>query len=116
MSVKTDNIYGRIVISDHTIEKFISRVTVESYGIVRFVCKNAFDSIVNFFSFKSGSKGVKVRTKGDRIGIEVSVIVKYGVSIGAVTESLKETIKYKTERFTGMIVDYIDVNVIGVER
>ena len=46
----------------------------------------------------------------------MSIIVKYGVSIKAVVEALKESIKYKVERFTGMIVDTINVNVMGVKR
>ena len=42
-------------------------------------------------------------------------MMKYGVSINAVAESLKEAIKYKVEKFTGMIVDTVNVNVIGVK-
>ena len=47
--------------------------------------------------------------------IDVNVIIKYGVSINAVAESLKEGVKYKVEKFTGMIVDTVNVNVIGVK-
>ena len=54
-------------------------------------------------------------TNGDRIYIDVSVIVKYAVSINAVAESLKESVKYRVEKFTGMIVDTVNVNVIGVK-
>ena len=51
---------------------------------------------------------------GNRIYIDLAVVVKYGVSIKAVVEALKESVKYKVERFTGMIVDTINVNVTGV--
>lgn len=54
-------------------------------------------------------------TSGDRIFIDVYVVIKYGVSINAVAESLKEGIKYKVEKFTGMIVDTVNVNIIGVK-
>lgn len=54
-------------------------------------------------------------TNGDRIFIDVNVIIKYGVSINAVAESLKEGVKYKVEKFTGMIVDTVNVNIIGVK-
>jgi uncharacterized alkaline shock family protein YloU len=57
---------------------------------------------------------VQVRANGDRIYIDLAVVVKYGVSIKAVVEALKESVKYKVERFTGMIVDTINVNVTGV--
>ncbi len=43
------------------------------------------------------------------------VIIKFGVSIKAVCESLKEAVKYHVEKFTGMIVDTVNVNVIGVK-
>ena len=41
-----------------------------------------------------------------------TVVVKYGVSIDAVADSLKEAVKYKVERFTGMIVNTVNVNVV----
>lgn len=115
MSAKTNNIYGKIVITDRTVERFVSHIAVDCYGIVEFVSKNLFDSLISLFRFGKGVKGIRVRSDGDRIFIDVSVIVKYGVSIKAVVEALKESVKYKVERFTGMIVDSIDVNVVGVK-
>lgn len=116
MAVKTNNIYGKITISDRTIERFVSRVSMDCYGIVEFVPKNLLETVVNFLKFGTNVCGVKVRSSGDRMMIDVSVIVKYGVSIKAVVESLKESIKYKVERFTGMLVDTINVTVMGVKR
>ena len=114
MSVKTNNIYGKITISDKTIEKFVAYVATDFYGIVEFSHVSKIKSLISFFKFGSDFKSVKVRSYGDRIYIVVSVVVKYGVSIKAVVEALKESIKYKVERFTGMIVDTINVNVTGV--
>ena len=116
MSVKTNNIYGKIVISDKTIERFISHVAMDCYGIVEFSSRNLPDSIISFLKFGTKVKGVKVRSSGDRIYVDLSVIVKYGVSIRAVVEALKESVKYKVERFTGMIVNNINVKVMGVKE
>lgn len=115
MSVRTNNIYGKIVISDKTIEKFISNVAMDCYGIVEFSANGWFDSVISLLSIGKDTKGVKVRSFGDRIFIDLAVIVKYGVSIKAVVEALKESVKYKVERFTGMIVDTINVKVTGVK-
>lgn len=115
MSVKTNNIYGKIIISDRTIEKFVSHISMDCYGIVEFSSRNFFDSFLSFFKKKKGLVGVKVRSAGDRVNIEVAVIVKYGVSIKAVAEALKESLKYKVERFTGMLVDTINVKIMGVK-
>jgi uncharacterized alkaline shock family protein YloU len=116
MSAKTNNIYGRIAISDKTIAKYVSHVAMDCYGIVEFVHANLIDSAISFFRFGHEVKGIKVHSYGDRIYIDLSVVVKYGVSIKAVVEALKESVKYKVERFTGMIVDTINVKVIGVKQ
>lgn len=116
MSVKTNNIYGKITISNRTIGKFVAHVARDCYGIVEIIPNNFYDKFTGFFRFRQKVKSVKVRGAGDRIFIDISVIVKYGVSIKAVVESLKESIKYKVERFTGMICDTINVNVAGVRR
>ena len=84
--------------------------------IVAFVPSSFWDRIVGFFRFRTYVAGVKVRTEGDRIFINVAVVVKYGVSIKAVVDALKTSIKYRVEKFTGMIVDTMNVKVMGVER
>lgn len=114
MSVKTNNIYGKITISDKTIERFVSHTAMDCYGFVSFASKNLADSVIGFLKFGTNVKGVNVRSNGDRIFIDMSIIVRYGISIKAVVEALKESVKYKVERFTGMIVDTINVSVMGV--
>ena len=115
MAVKTNNIYGKITISEKTIEKFVSHIATDCYGIVAFSRYNAFSSFIGFIKSGSKFKSVKVRANGDRIYIDLAVVVKYGVSISAVADSLKEAVKYKVEAFTGMIVSTVNVNVIGVK-
>lgn len=111
MSVNTNNAYGKISISDLAIAKVASHTAMESYGIVEMVSRRFTDSLKK----DSAGKGIKVTTSGNRIYVDVYVIMKYGVSINAVAESLKEAIKYKVEVFTGMIVDTVNVNVLGIK-
>ena len=115
MSVNTSNAYGQISISDLAIAKVASHTALESYGIVEMVSRRFTDSLAQLLKKESGGKGVKITTSGNRIYIDVYVIIKYGVSINAVAESLKEQVKYKVEKFTGMIVNTVNVNVIGVK-
>ncbi|MCI8476042.1 MAG: Asp23/Gls24 family envelope stress response protein [Clostridia bacterium] len=115
MSVNTSNVYGKISISDSAIAKVAKNAALECYGIVDTVSSKLTDSIGELFKKQPDGRGVKVVTNGDRIYIDVSVIVKYAVSINAVAESLKESVKYRVEKFTGMIVDTVNVNVIGVK-
>ncbi|MBO7187317.1 MAG: Asp23/Gls24 family envelope stress response protein [Clostridia bacterium] len=116
MSVKTNNVYGRISISNATIAKFVSHVGMDSYGIVEFAEFGFLDKIAGIFKPHSITKGVKVSAVGDRIGIDVYIVAKYGVSIRAVAEALKESIKYKVEKFSGMLVGHVNVNIIDVRK
>ncbi len=115
MPVTTSNIYGKISISDDAIAKVVTHAALECYGIVEMVSRKLSDSISHLFGRDSDTKGVKVTTSGDRIYVDVYVIIKYGVSISAVADSLKNAVKYKVEEFTGMIVDTVNVNIIGVK-
>ena len=54
-------------------------------------------------------------TVDNKIYIDLYVILKYGVSIIAVADSLKRTVKYSVEEFTGMIVDSVNVSVLGIK-
>lgn len=115
MSVNTNNAYGKISISDLAIAKVASQATMESYGVVKTVARRFTDSLAEFLKKDVGGRGVRVSSSGNRIYIDVYVVVKYGVSINAVAESIKEIVKYKVEYFTGMIVDTVNINVIGVK-
>lgn len=114
MSVNTSNIYGKISISDKAIAKVALKATLDCYGIVDTVSNKLKDSISGLLKFDR-SKGVKVTTLDDRIYIDIFALIKFGVSISAVAESLKESVKYAVENFTGMIVDTVNVNIVGVK-
>lgn len=114
MSVNTNNIYGKISISDEAVARVAEHAALDCYGIVELVNKRFTDNISGLFK-KGGTCGVKVSTDGDRIHISLYVVVKFGVSISAVSNSLKEAVNYNVEKFTGMLVDTVNVNVVGVK-
>ena len=114
MSVNTHNSYGNISISDLAIAKVASHTAMESYGIVEVASRRLGHNLSAILK-KAIGKGIKISTSGNRIYVDAYVVIKYGVSINAVAESLKEAIKYKVEAFTGMVVDTVNVNVVGVK-
>ena len=113
MSLITNNAYGKISTSALAISKVASRTAMESYGIVEMAGKKSGG--VDIFKRSKGGKGIKVTFSANRIIVDAYVVIKYGVSIAAIAESLKEAIKYRVETFTGMIVDMVNVNVVGVK-
>ncbi|HEY8424094.1 MAG TPA: Asp23/Gls24 family envelope stress response protein [Clostridia bacterium] len=115
MSVHTTNAYGKISVTEEAIAQVAGYTALDCYGVVDLVSKRLSDHIAELFKRHSVSKGVKVITNGDRIFIDLYVILKYGVSIEAVAESIKKSVKYNVEKFTGMVVDSLNVNVVGVK-
>lgn len=113
MAVSTSNIYGNISISDEAIARVASHAALDCYGIVELVSPKLKDTISDLFN--KGVKGIKVNTTGDKIYIDIFAIIKFGVSISAVAESLKQSVKYQVEKFTGMIVHTVNVNIHGVK-
>lgn len=114
MSVNTTNGYGRISISEEAIAQIAGQSALECYGIIDLLSNRFSDSVAGFFkkTQKATGKGVRVLCNGDRIFIDLYVVMKYGLSIEAVAEALKKTVKYDVEKFTGMIVDTINVNIV----
>jgi len=55
-----------------------------------------------------------VSTQGDRVFIDLFIIVEYGVSINTVAKNVIERAKYNVENLTGMTVEQVNVTVHGV--
>ena len=48
---------------------------------------------------------------GDKVDIDLFIIVEYGISISAVAAAIIETVKYKVEHYTGIPVGRVNVCV-----
>ena len=114
MTVDTNNYYGNISISDNSIKVVAGCAALDCYGVVDLVSRSLKDSAQELFRKDAFSKGIKINHIDNRIFIDVYCILKYGVSISAVAESLRRTVKYSVENFTGMLVDAVNVHVVGV--
>ena len=114
MAVQTHNIFGKISITDEAIASIAAHTALDCYGVIDLVSKGLGASLKELSNRKKLSKGVKVFTYENRISLDLFVILKYGVSISAVADSLKKSVKYSVEQFTGMIVEAVNINIVGV--
>ncbi|MCL2630832.1 MAG: Asp23/Gls24 family envelope stress response protein [Firmicutes bacterium] len=114
MALNTQNIYGNISISDDAVSVIASRVAKEVYGIVDLAPRRLSDSILIMLGKVPIAKGAKVTTMGNRVFVDLYVILKDGVNKDAVIESLKSAVEYNIEHQTGMRVKSVAVHVVGV--
>lgn len=115
MALNTSNLYGKIHVTDDAIRTVAGATALESYGIY-----GLHGKVHELTAGKNISKGtfkraVRVDTKDNRIYIEINVILKYGITIDAVAETVRSAIKYNVESFTGMSVECININVLGIK-
>ncbi len=113
MKLTTFNSFGKISISKKAISKVAAVSVMECVGVVGLVSQRSF--------FKgnvltTNHKGVVVTTLGnDNMKIDVYIIMKHcGVSASAVSESVRQSVKYSVERFSGMMVKTVSVHIVDV--
>ena len=114
MALYTSNLYGKILVTDEAVRTVVGATALESYGVNSLY---GWTHEIARGKPKQGTfkRAVRVDTRDNRIFIEISIILKYGVSVDAVTESLRGAIKYNVELFTGMPVEVININVLGIK-
>lgn len=115
MAVNTTNYHGKISVTDESVALIVAHSALDVYGVVDLVTNKFSDSLREIFKKKYKPRGIKITTISDRIVIDLEIILKYGVSINAVAESVRRLVKYNVEKFTGMIVDSVNINVVGVK-
>lgn len=106
---------GKIHYSDEVIAKIVGLSTMECYGVVGMVSKNASDGFWELMRVENLSKGVKISlTENDKLNIELFVMVEYGTKISVISNNIIQKVRYSVENFTGLKVSSITVNVQAV--
>ena len=106
---------GYIHYSDEVLEKIVGLSTMECYGVVGMVSKNATEGFWELMRVENLSKGVKLTlTEDEKLNIELFVMVEYGTKISVIANNIVQKVRYNVENFTGLKVSSITVNVQAV--
>ena len=108
---------GYIHYSDEVLAKIVGLSTMECYGVVGMVSKNATEGFWELMRVENLSKGVKLTlTEDEKLNIELFVMVEYGTKISVIANNIVQKVRYNVENFTGLKVSSITVNVQAVRR
>lgn len=106
---------GKINYSDEVLSKIVGLSTMECYGVVGMVSKNATEGFWELIRVENLSKGVKISLENDeKINMELFVMVEYGTKISVIANNIIQKVRYSVENFTGLKVSSITVNVQAV--
>ncbi|ATD54925.1 Asp23/Gls24 family envelope stress response protein [Clostridium chauvoei] len=109
------NELGNIHYSEDVLGKIVGLSTMECYGVVGMVSKNATEGFWELMRIENLSKGVKLNFNEDnKLEIELFVMVEYGNKISVIANNIIQKVRYSVENFTGLKVSSVTVNVQAV--
>lgn len=106
--------WGKIDISKEVLAKLAGIATTECFGVVGMVSSRLSDGITELLGKEALAKGVEIAIKNDELTIKINVVVSYGTKISVIADNIIENVKYIVEKYTGLIVKRVDVNIAGV--
>lgn len=104
---------GRIEISPRAIATIAARAALQSYGVVGMATKNLADGLARALTHDP-HRGAQVTLDGDRIQIDLFIIVEYGTRLTSVAASVASAVRFNVEKGLGLPVDTVNVHVQGV--
>ncbi len=106
--------YGTIDISSDVIAGIVSVCANSCYGVRGIAGKNKSDGIIGLLRRESYKQGIKIEKLEDCVNIELHIVVRHGVNIAAVGNSIISEIRYNVERMTGVTVGKVDICVDSI--
>jgi uncharacterized alkaline shock family protein YloU len=61
-------------------------------------------------------RGIVVRNLDGAVGLELYVVVAYGLNLAEVATTVRSQVAYEVERLTGLQVASVDVHIQDVKR
>jgi len=109
-----NNEKGSIEITNEVFTVIAGDAASSCFGVRGMAYKNVKDGIVSLLKRENMSKGVSVKFDGEKVNIDVHIIVEHGVNITAICESIISEVRYNVERITRVKVGVVNVNVDSV--
>lgn len=104
---------GSINVTTRAIATIAHQAALESYGVVGLAPKSLLNGITNAL-VKDPTHGVEVHYDGQKINIDIYIIIEYGTRIKSVASSVSNTVRYHVEKALGIPINEVNVHVQGL--
>src|SRR3979490_2856418 len=108
--------WGRIEVFPSAVGAIAAHAALGCYGIAGMAARGLRDGVAELLHRGNVARGVEVLEVEDGLGIDVFVIVQYGIRISEVAHNLQEAVKFAVERSVNVPVAQVNVNVQGVRE
>ena len=103
---------GSIRIASEAIAQIVGHTAAECYGVVGMAGKG----LKRLLARDRLKQGIEVSSRGSGIGIDLYVVVEYGLNLAEVAATVRSRVAYEVERLTGLTVTAVEVHIQDVRR
>lgn len=110
---------GRVTIAAEAIAQIVGRTAAECYGVVGMSPRApgpARERVTRLLPKGKALRGIVVRNLDGAVGLELYVVVAYGLNLAEVAATVRSQVAYDVERLTGLQVASVDVHIQDVKR
>lgn len=104
---------GEVQIADEVVAIIAGLAATEVEGVDS-MAGNISNELVSKLGMKNLGKGVKVTVTEEHVSVDLSLNIKYGYGIPAVSEKVQERVKTAIENMTGLVVLDVNIKIAGV--
>ena len=112
-TIKTDENLGEVKIADEVVAIIAGLAATEVEGVDS-MAGNITNELVGKLGMKNLSKGVKVDVTEEHVSVDLSLNIRYGYNIPAVSEQVQEKVSSAIENMTGLTVLDVNIKIAGV--
>ncbi len=105
---------GKVEIANSAIATIVHEAVLSCYGIVDLAPRSLTSAIGRRLGVSSDARGIRIDVEDNRVSIELSVVMEYGIPIFTVASNVMEAVRFQVERVLGMDVERVNVNVDGL--
>lgn len=114
--IKIENHLGVIEISGTYFANLVGHVASECFGVSGLVASTPSQGIRGFLAgHDTQDKGVRVRTTGGKLLIDLHIAVTYGLNIAVIVKSIVNKVTYTVEAASGLSVAKVNVYVADMK-
>lgn len=114
--IRIDNRYGTIEVSQEYFRHLVGEAVSSCYGVVGMVSKSPVKGLRSILGRNNQTaEGVRVRSEGDRLVVDIHIEVVFGMNISAIAKSIVNKVRYTVEEATGLTVKKVNVFVDGIQ-
>jgi uncharacterized alkaline shock family protein YloU len=107
---------GSVSFADEVIAQIVGLTVLECYGVVGMAATSLTQGVARLLSRDRLTQGVRVHREGDALGIDLYVVVEFGLNLAEVAANLRSRVKYQVEKLTELEVTSLQIHIQGVKR